>query len=81
MTRDVVRLYATPSGKRYHRDLMCDGLNAWYCQADRSWHGDQAPPTVTMAQARDRGLTPCSMCQPPPMLTVISTSTNDQAGA
>lgn len=63
-----VPLYATPFGKTYHRDALCTGLNAWYTA-----NGHNATvPEVSRPVARRRGLKPCFVCGPPPLLRVVT---------
>ena len=40
-------VYRTPSGKKYHLDAECGGKNSY---------------SVTMEEALEKGLTPCSKC-------------------
>jgi hypothetical protein len=61
-------LYATPRGTRYHRHYACVGLNSW-----ATWNGiERLPPTVTQREAARRGLQPCKVCQPSPLLALVS---------
>lgn len=65
--RSHVTLYAVQGGTRYHRSDFCEGLNA-----HAAAYGNGRPvPTVTRRQVVARGLTPCKVCLPPPMLTVV----------
>lgn len=62
-------IYATPTGKRYHGSIYCNGLNS-YAVSTLS-RPDMTPPTVTRAEARQRNLTPCNVCRPAPFLAVL----------
>lgn len=59
-------IYASATGKRYHCDPYCTGLNT---TAMNNWDADV--PTITHAAAHKRGLTPCKACKPRPLLTVV----------
>lgn len=64
-----VKIYASPyGGKRYHDSPHCVGLNS--SAMSMLWSRDV--PTVTRAEAERRGLTPCKVCQPPPLLRAVS---------
>lgn len=69
MTRPVrLALYASPyGGKKYHRTETCEGLNAT-CIANQI----TGVPPITRTEIRRRGLTPCAICKPPPMLSVAT---------
>lgn len=60
-------LYASPYGRRYHRFPDCNGLNATLVAECYS----ATIPTITRATANRRGLTPCAVCKPPPLLSVV----------
>lgn len=61
-------LYASPyGGRRYHAYPTCGGLNS----TELSMLYTQSVPAVTRADVVRRGLTPCRVCQPPPMLAVV----------
>ena len=59
------QLYASRHGGRYHRLADCGLAGAAFRGLPDAW------PVVTPAQARERRLTPCRTCQPPPLLQVI----------
>ena len=51
---DVTEIvYRTPSGKRYHR-ASC-------------FHVKGKGTALSLAEAKERGLTPCKVCNPPPL--------------
>lgn len=59
-------LYASGrKGRRYHRNEACTGLNSV------AWWGDTIV-TVTRKEARERGLQPCAICKPAPLLTALT---------
>lgn len=61
-----MKLYASArSGRRYHRYRECIGLNSTDLAGDPI-------PAITHAEAARRGLTPCAVCSPPPLLTVVA---------
>lgn len=64
-----MKLYASKHGGRYHQDPEC-GLTYDARQAlgglPRAW------TTITATEARKRALTPCRVCRPPVLLTVIT---------
>lgn len=61
-------LYASPhGGRRYHAYPTCNGLNS----TDLSMLYTQSVPAITRADAVRRGLTPCQVCKPSPLLAVV----------
>lgn len=60
-----MNLYASPYGGRYHADDRCGLISAAFRGLPDTW----AP--VTLQEARDRRLTPCRTCSPPPLLRLI----------
>lgn len=61
-------VYASPYGGRcYHSRPNCNGLNA---TALATWGRDDW--SLTRGEAKSRGLTPCRVCKPPPLLTVVA---------
>lgn len=67
-----MKLYAAPTGTRYHSDALCLGLNSFHMANGGTYETGGYVPTVTRAQAQRRGLTPCGVCKPPPLLTVVA---------
>lgn len=61
-------IYASPTGGRYHGDATC-GTGGAFSGLPDQW------PTITVASARARRLTPCKTCAPPPMLTLVLNET------
>lgn len=60
-------IYASPyGGRRHHAMPHCNGLNS----ADAAMLRDVPP--ITRTEAVRRGLEPCRLCKPPPLLTVIT---------
>lgn len=63
-----MKIYASPyGGRRYHSDPLCTGLNA----TEMAQAGYADVPVVTRREAARRGLTPCQVCKPPPLLVAI----------
>lgn len=60
-----MNLYASTRGGRYHRAPSCGLTGATFRGLPDAW------PPVTTTEARDRGLTPCRTCKPPPLLALI----------
>lgn len=62
--------YATATGRVYHDDMVCTGLNAWWTAHNTG--PDVRPPTVTVREIDDRRLRPCGTCRPaPPPLRLV----------
>lgn len=60
-----MNLYASTRGGRYHTDPACGLAGGAFRGLPDRW------PTITLSTARDRGLTPCRTCKPPPLLHLI----------
>ncbi|CAI9417296.1 hypothetical protein [Nocardioides sp. T2.26MG-1] len=59
--------YASPyGGRRYHGNPCCNGLNS--TEMAQCMTG---VPSITRADVVRRGLTPCRVCLPPPLLTAV----------
>lgn len=58
-------VYASTRGGRYHADSACGLAGAAFRGLPDEW------PAVTLAAAKERRLTPCRTCDPPPLLTLV----------
>lgn len=65
----MTTLYAVTGGRCYHRRDTCDGLNGYHTSSG----GWRDVPTIARATAAQRGLKPCGVCKPPPLLGVVPT--------
>lgn len=71
-----MKIYASPyGGRRYHSDPVCTGLNS----TEIARAGYDVIPTITRVEARRRGLTPCQVCKPTPLLVAIQGGAEDQS--